>query len=233
MYPDTRSVSLAFSDDAQLAAWRSAKRFPKNNTFVYDVMVGLQTLRLASSSEWHTKVESRKISNFQLQAMSQALAIAKEEPWTAILPGGARGAEMTTMFRVWSTALPLLIWSTTRQLRSQQCIDTPWTGHGPIISHIQELLGGADNVCIWPRGKCLEPVLVSLLYCVEACESNSVMRPWMLETVRKVTTMLKLEQLEDFRKTLEFFPMTEGHRMIIEGVWTELSPNLPVVMSIE
>jgi len=220
LYPETRALSLAFSDDAQLNAWRTVKRFPRNNTFAYDVVVRLHRLSLATSSEWHERLDPRVLSNLYFEAMHEALFVTKEEPWTAALPKGLKGVELTTMFRAWAASLPLFVWATTRHLRVRFCIDTPWFGHEIIISRIQKLL---DDPGIWPRGKTLEPVLVALFYCIEACDLDSTSRPWILQTIRKLTGTLKLAGPDEFKKILGSFPTTEDYRLMADEVWAEIT----------
>ncbi|KAF2036582.1 hypothetical protein EK21DRAFT_83537 [Setomelanomma holmii] len=186
-------IALSLFDDAQMKAWRTMKRFPKDNAFVYDVVVRMHRLSLATSSEWHGKVDWRALSNLHFEAMHKVLSTNAERPWRKLLSESARGDELSTMFEVWTLALPLFVWATTRQLSSGLGVNTPWSGHDSIIFRIQ------------------------------ACSFASPWRPWLLRVMRKAIKQLKLKELEDFRKSLEFFPSTDAYRLVAESAWTEIT----------
>ncbi|KAF2830539.1 hypothetical protein CC86DRAFT_434340 [Ophiobolus disseminans] len=189
-------------------------------------LIRLHGLSLATSTEWLDNLDQGAISNLTFQAMSAALSVSNEKPWSATLPKGVKGSEIATMFRVWAASLPLFVWATTQQIRTWFCIDAPRSGSELVISRIKKLLDDPGDPCVWPRGKCLEPVLVALLYCIEACALKNTWRPWILQTLRRVARLLNLEGPEGFKKTLEFFPSTEGHRMVASGVWAEIAYDM-------
>ncbi|KAH7093119.1 hypothetical protein FB567DRAFT_166360 [Paraphoma chrysanthemicola] len=226
IFQEHGTLTLAFFDDAQMKAWRTVKRFPKNSAFVYDVVVRMHRLGLATSADWHGNVDWRALSNLQFEAMHKALLIRSEAPWLETISRNTLSDELSIMFEVWALALPLFLWATTRHLRTRLGIDAPWAGQDIIISRVHHLLEDDSGHRSWPRGKSLEPILASLLYCVEACDFASPLRPWLIRTTRKVSDLLKLKELEDFRKVLDFFPSTEEYRLIRDAVWEELTQSM-------
>ncbi|KAH7083168.1 hypothetical protein BKA63DRAFT_584429 [Paraphoma chrysanthemicola] len=226
IFKEHGTLTLAFFDDAQMKAWRTVKRFPKNSAFVYDVVVRMHQLSLATSADWQENVDWRALSNLQFEAMHKALSIKSEAPWVETLPRNTLSVELSMMFEVWALALPLFLWATTRQLRSRLGIDAPWSGHEIIISRVHQLLGDDSGHRSWLRGKSLEPILASLIYCIEACDFASPLRPWLLRTTQKVSRLLKLKELEDFRKVLDFFPSTDDYHLVRDAVWEELTQSM-------
>lgn len=223
MYLDSGALSLAFFDDAQIRAWRTVKRFPKNNPFVYDAVIRLHRLGLATSPEWINNVDHRTRSNLYLEAMYEALSVSKEEPWTAALLKTSIEQEMQVMFKVWAAGLPLFVWATTRHVKSRLRPPIQWLRKDLVFSRIRGFLEGSGDSLNLPRGKSLEPILASMFYCVEACDPDDVLwRPWAVQLVRKLIGMLKLKTLEDFKKALEFFPMTAEYRLAADRIWWEL-----------
>ncbi|KAF2264644.1 hypothetical protein CC78DRAFT_601328 [Lojkania enalia] len=221
-FPNAGQFSLAFLDDAQIRAWRTVKRFPKNNSFVFDVVVRLHQLGLATSSEYSTEVDQKAVSNLYFEALHKAIILPGEEPWNANIPSGSQGQEMATMFKVWAAGMPIYIWATERHLRNR-------LGHGvirlnfdPVLSRVRGILEDSGGYQGWPRGKSLEPILATLFYCVECCDFANPWRMWCLDAMRKIREMLKLNTVDEFKKALEFFPSTEEFRKVADDIWREL-----------
>ncbi|KAF2734246.1 hypothetical protein EJ04DRAFT_552793 [Polyplosphaeria fusca] len=222
LFPETGSFPLAFLDDAQIRAWRTVKRFPKNHSFVFDMVLRMQQLSLAMSSEWYDDVDQRAVSNLYFEALNNVLTVPLEEPWNANLASGSQGQEMATMFRVWAAGSPLFIWATARHVRSRSGATVTACSYDPIYARIRAILDSAGGYHAWPRGKGLEPVLVTLFYCVESCDPNNLWRPWLMENLRKVSEMSKLKTVEDFKKILEYFPCTDQHKAAAGELWNEM-----------
>lgn len=223
LYLDSGGLSLAFFDDAQIRAWRTVKRFPKNTPFVYDVIIRLHRLGLATSPEWFNSVDHRTLSNLYLEAMYEVLSVSTEEPWKPALLKNSTEQDMVVMFKVWATGLPLFVWATTRHVKSRLQSPIQWPRKELILTRIKGLLEEHEDSPCWPRGKCLEPILASMFYCVEACDPEDLFwRPWAIQILHKVISMLKIKTHEEFKKTLEFFPMTEEYRFTAESIWGEI-----------
>jgi hypothetical protein len=222
MIPDSRPSPLAFHDDAQIRAWRTVKRFPKNNSFIFELVLRFHQLGLASSSEWCNEIDQRALSNLYFEAMHSAVVVPLEEPWNTTLASGAQGQEAATMFKVWTAGLPLFVWATARHARGKRGTTVPRTRYNPIFARIRALLEGTGGYHAWPRGKALEPMLATLFYAVESCEYGDLWRPWCVDTLRRIAELLKLKSVTDFRKVLDFFPSTDVFKDISEDVWNEL-----------
>lgn len=231
MFSGVKTFSLAFHDDAQIRAWRTIKRFPKDSSFVFDVVVRLHHLGLATSSEWYSGIDQRALSNLYFEAMYHVLAFQNEESWMGNLPGGTQGQEAAIMFRVWAAGLPLFIWGTVRHVRSRLGLVVTTSDNEPVFARIKDTLEAAGGHHSWPRGKRLEPVLATLIYGIESCDFASHWRPWAMESMRKIIEMLKLKTLQDFQKALDFFPSTEEYKLAAADIWTEITgmPGTPAV----
>ncbi|KAF2654937.1 hypothetical protein K491DRAFT_445687 [Lophiostoma macrostomum CBS 122681] len=216
------SFPLAFLDDAQIRAWRTAKRFPKNCGFVFDIAARLHQIGLSGSPEYYEDIDQRALSNVYFEATHHALAIQVDEPWTQILTKGNQAQEHSTMFQTWAAGLSLYIWGTDRHARRSRGLASNGELHGPIFARIKEILDGAGGHQSWPRGKSLEPILVTLFYALDACDIFSPWRIWLVDTARKVIEMLKLKRSEEFLKVLEFFPLTPDYRVAAEHTWAEI-----------
>ena len=216
------SFPLAFLDDAQIRAWRTAKRFPKNCGFVFDIAVRLHQLGLASSQEYHDEIDQRTLSNVYFEAMHHALALQVDEPWRQTLIKGAQAQESSLMFQTWAAGLPLFIWGTSRHIRRRRGLAASGELDNPIFARLQRILESTGGYQGWPRGKSLEPMLVTLFYALEACDFFSPWRHWLLDTTRKVVEMLKLTRAEEFKKVLEYFPLSPDYRIAADHIWTEI-----------
>lgn len=154
--------------------------------------------------------------------MHSTIILPQEEPWNDVLPRGAPGREMATMFRIWAASLPLFIMATARHAQALKGVETPRCRHDPIFMRVRTILESTGGQHAWPRGKTLEPLLVTFVYCAEGCEYVDAMRPWFVDMLRKAAELLKLNSLEDFRKTLEFFPTTDIFRATADNLWNEM-----------
>ncbi|KAF2116401.1 hypothetical protein BDV96DRAFT_658682 [Lophiotrema nucula] len=218
----TNAFPLAFLDDVQIRAWRTVKRFPKNNSWVFDIVARLHQLSVATALEWYNDVDQRAVSNLYFEAMQNVTLVSLEQPWSGNIPGGNSGQETATMFRVWAAGLPLFVWATARHLRTRMGVVVNPSNYDPLFARVQEMLDGPGGYHAWPRGKSLEPVLATLFYCVESCEFSNPRRMWFIENMRKVTEMLKLKAVDEFKKTLDYFPSTDEYRLVAEDVWREM-----------
>lgn len=225
-FQNVGAFPLAFLDDAQIRAWRTVKRFPKNNPFIFDIVVRLQQLGLATSSEWYTNIDQRALSNLYFGSLQTAVAVQIDEPWNATITSGAQGQEGAMMFKVWTAGLPLFIWATTRHVRTRLGLRVTRCTYDPLFSRIRGMLEGSGGYHAWPRGKGLEPVMVTLFYCVESCGSGNPWRTWCIDTLRKVMEILKLKSVEGFRKTLDLFPSTEEFKFFAEDLWMEMTSEM-------
>lgn len=223
LFPETTAFSLAFLDDAQIRSWRTVKRFPKNSSFVFDIVVRLHRLGLATSTEWYNEIDPRTLSNLYFETLQNVVAIQTEEPWNASLPGGSSGQEAGIMFRVWAAGLPLFVRATLRHIKARLGHIVTRSNHEPAYSRIRALLEGSGGYHTWPRGRSLEPVLATIFYCVESCDYNSPWRPWFVDTLRRLVEMLKLKSVEEFKKTLDFFPYNDDFKVAGDELWVELT----------
>lgn len=223
LYPNPMPFSLAFQDDAKIRAWRTIKRFPNNSSFVYDVVVRLHQLALAVHSDWIDKVDSCALSNLYFEASHSAILVQLEEPWSEHLPSGIQGRETAIMFKVWAAGLPIFVSTALRHLRCRYGILASHHYHGPIFDRVQAMLEKDGGCHAWPRGRNLEPVLATLFYALEACAWDNPWRIWCVNTMRTVINLLKLNNAKEFKKALDFFPITEIHQEIVDSVWTEMT----------
>ena len=235
LYPDTIPYNLAFQDDAQIHAWRTVKRFPKNTSFMFDVVVRLHQLGGAVSSEWTDRIDCRALSNLYFEAQQSAILVQLEEPWSEQLQEGLQGQEAAVMFKVWAAGLPIFVDGALRHLRSRHRVHNPYYHHGPVFSRIQAILDSNGGYHAWPRGRNLEPVLATLFYASEACNWQDPWRLWCMDAMRKAVDLLRLKTAKEFRKMLDFFPSTETYQEAIEGTWRELTheqvPSTPSYLS--
>ncbi|KAF2690328.1 hypothetical protein K458DRAFT_102141 [Lentithecium fluviatile CBS 122367] len=222
LFPEFRPFPLAFHDDAQIRAWRTVKRFPKDTSFVFDLVLRFHQLGLATSVEWYNDIDQRSLSNLYFEAMHSAVLVPLEEPWNETLPGGVQGQEAATMFKVWAAGLPLFVWATARHTKAQSGTSLPRSRYDPIFVRIRGLLESDGGYHAWPRKKSLEPVMATLFYVVESCEYGDPWRLWCVDTLRKVAELLKLKGVEDFQKALEFFPSTDVFRAVSGDLWSEM-----------
>jgi len=198
------------------------KRFPKNNPFVFDVVNRLHQLSLATSPEWYNTIDQRGLSNLYFETLQAVISIQLDEPWNETIPGGSQGQEAALMFQVWMAGLSLFIWGTVRQVRVRlgqaltRCICDP------LFARVKDLLEGTGSYHAWPRGKSLEPVMATLFYGVESCDFSSPWRNWCVESLSKVTEILKLKSAEEFSKALDNFPSTEGYKEAAGKLWVEM-----------
>lgn len=189
---------------------------------MYDIVVRFHQLGLATSSEWYSELDQRALSNLYFETMRSAVTVQIEEPWSGALPSGIQGQEATTMFKVWAAGLPLFVWATARHVRGREGVLAPRGRYDPTFTRIKALLDGVGGYHAWPRGKSLEPLLATLFYGVEACDFGDPWRVWCVDTLRKVAELLKLKLVDDFRKALEFFPLTEEYRAVANDAWSEM-----------
>jgi hypothetical protein len=189
---------------------------------VFDVAVRLHQIGLASSPEYHEDIDQRALSNVYFEAMHHALAIQVDEPWAQVLIKGAQAQETSTMFQTWAAGLSLYIWGTDRHVRRRRGLAFNGELHGPIFARLKEILDRAGGHQSWPHGKSLEPVLVTLFYALDACDIFHPWRIWLVDTIRKVVDMLKLKRSEEFKKVLEFFPLTPDYRVTADHIWNEI-----------
>ena len=223
LFPNVNNFPLALLDEAQMRAWRAMKRFPKDSAFVFDIVVRLHQIGLATSSEWYHELDQQALSNLYFEALQSIMAIQEDEPWNAILPSGALGQETLIMFKVWIASLPIFVWSSIRHARTKL---SPAVTRGscrcePVLSRIRTLLDGSGGHLAWPRGKSLEPILATLFYCAESCEYGDYWRLWSVDTLRKVIEMLKVKSVEEFRKILDASPSNDEYKTAVEEIWTE------------
>lgn len=222
LYPQAEPFSLAFQDDAQIRAWRTVKRLPKNTSFVFDIVLRLHQLSLALSSEWTDKLDKRALSNLYFEALHSTLLVQLEEPWQARISSGTQFQESTTMFKIWAAGLPIFVLAAIRQSRSPEDKSILRYYHGPILGRIQAILENNNSYHAWPRGRNLEPILITLFYAVETCARNDPWRTWGIYTMRKVSDLLKFKSVNEFRKVLEFFPYTETYQNMVDEVWMQM-----------
>lgn len=190
---------------------------------MFDVVIRLHQLSLATSSEWYNEINHRALSNLLFEATHQVIVFGHEEVWNSSLPTGVQGQEEMVMYRVWAAGLPLYIWATIRHIRTTLGLLVTGSDHAPLLARIRDSLEAAGGHHSWPRGKRLEPVLVTLVYGIESCDiTNSPWRRWAMDTLRRVVEILKLKTEEDFRKVLDFSPSTEEYRVFAERLWAEL-----------
>ncbi|KAL5418342.1 hypothetical protein PMIN03_001064 [Paraphaeosphaeria minitans] len=223
LYPCPTMFNLAFQDDAQIRAWRTVKRFPKNNSFVFDVVMRMHQLGLAVSPEWTDKIDKCALSNLYFEVMHSAVVVQLEEPWKGPLQGGTQGREGSIMFRVWAAGLPIYVGAALRHLRHRQSSNPMRYYHGPIFSRIQAILDENGGHHAWPRGRSLEPILATLFYALEACTWDDPWRTWCLHTMCKVVDLLRLKTTDDFKKVLDFFPTTERYQALMRDVWQHIT----------
>jgi hypothetical protein len=221
-FPNISALPLAFLDDAQIRAWRTVKRFPKNNPFVFDSSTRLQQLGLATSSEWYNEIDQRALSNLYFESLQNVVAVQVDEPWNATIASGAQGQEAAMMFKIWTAGLPLFVWATTRHVRTRLGLRVTRCTYDPLFSRIRGMLEGSGGYHAWPRGKSLEPVMVTLFYCVESCDFGNPWRVWCMDTLRKVAEILKLKTVDEFRKALDVFPSTEEYKIFADELWVEM-----------
>lgn len=225
LYPSRVPFSLSFQDDAQIRAWRTVKRFPKNNPFVFDVVMRMHQLGLAVSPEWTNRIDKCAISDLYFEVMHSAVVVQLEEPWQEQLQIGSQGQESSIMFKVWAAGLPIFVCAAIRHLRLRQGSNTMRFYHGPIFSRIQAILDENGGHHMWPRGRSLEPILATLFYALEACTWDDPWRMWCLHTMRKVANRLKLNNTKDFKKVLDIFPTTARHQDLIDEVWARITQS--------
>ncbi|KAK7179949.1 hypothetical protein PSPO01_13948 [Paraphaeosphaeria sporulosa] len=223
LYPSPIPFNLAFQDDAQIRAWRTVKRFPKNNSFVFDVVMRMHQFGLAVSPEWTDKIDKCALSNLYFEVMHTAVVVQLEEPWQGQLQGGTQGREGSIMFKVWAAGLPIYVGAALRHLRLRRDSNAMRYYHGPIFSRIQTILDENGGHHAWPRGRSLEPILATLFYALEACAWDDPWRTWCLHTMRKVSDLLKLKNAEEFKKVLDFFPTTERYQSLTDDIWAEIT----------
>ncbi|KAF2449517.1 hypothetical protein P171DRAFT_480596 [Karstenula rhodostoma CBS 690.94] len=232
LYPNSIPFNLAFQDDAQIRAWRTVKRFPKNNSFVFDVVVRMHQLGLAATPDWTDKIDKRALSNLYFEAMHSAMLVQLEEPWHGQLQSGAQGREVSIMFKVWAAGLPIFVSAALRHLKLPQGSNTMRYYHGPIFGRIKAILDDNGGHHAWPRGKNLEPILATLFYALEALTWDDPWRTYCLHAMRKVSNILKLKNTEDFKKVLDFFPTTATYQDLIYDVWAQItSSSVPSTLS--
>lgn len=223
LFHNVRAFPLALHDEAQIRAWRTVKRFPKNASFIFEIVTRLHQLGLATSSEWCNDIDQQALSNLVFEAMHTAVRVQIDRPWTGALPAGNSGQEAATMFEVWAAGLPLFVWATVRHARTRMGYLWHRCNPDPIMSRVRELLESTGGYHAWPRGKSLEPVLATLFYCFEACGFESPWRLWCMDTLRRVVEILKLKTVEDLGKALEFFPSTEEYQAAADDLWREMT----------
>ncbi|XPS78634.1 hypothetical protein M3J09_010644 [Ascochyta lentis] len=230
LFLESGALSMSFCEDARMKAWRTVKRFHNSPAFVYDVAVRLHRLALATSTEWCERIDQQTLSNLHFEAMSQALLVSVEEPWTMEFPKSTWGQEMSTIFRVWAAGLPLFVWAIVRQARSRLGLTVPWSGHHFIFSRIHQALKSGGGIAAWMHSRSLEPVLASLFYCVESCDSADPWRQWSVQMLRAVAQKLDIREVEGFTKRLESFPSTEQYQLAANQIWKELETCRPLEM---
>ncbi|KAF2179218.1 hypothetical protein K469DRAFT_716492 [Zopfia rhizophila CBS 207.26] len=215
---------LAFLDDAQIRAWRTVKRFPKDSSFVFDIVVRLHQLGLATSAEWYGEMDQRALSNMYFEALECTVVAQLDEPWSATIAAGAQRQEAATMFKIWAAGLPVFVCGTIRHVRSRLgMIIVERRICDPLLARVRDLLDSLGGYHAWPRGKNLEPVLATLFYCVESCESIDAWRPWCMDALRKVVEMLKIKSVDEFKKVLDHFPSTNEYRNAADEIWREMT----------
>ncbi|KAF2749675.1 hypothetical protein M011DRAFT_465350 [Sporormia fimetaria CBS 119925] len=222
LFSDVPTFPLAFLDDAQIRAWRTVKRLPKDSSFAFDMVLRLHHLGLATSSDWYTDVNQGSLSNLYFEAMYHAVRLQHEEIWNFSMRSGVQAQEISLMFRIWAAGLPLYIWGTIRHVRTRLGLMMFPIDVEPVLTRIKMALEAAGGHHCWPRGKKLEPVLATLVYGLESCDFASPWRPWAMNTLRRAVELLKLKTVEDFQKTLGFFPSTEEYRSVAAELWGEL-----------
>ena len=198
--------NLAFQDDAQIRAWRTVKRFPKNASFVFDVVMRLHQLSLGTSPEWADKVDKCSLSNLYFEVMHSAMLVQLEEPWQEQLQSGTQGQEADIMYKIWAAGLPLFASATLRQLRTRQGINMMRHYHGPIFGRIQAILDGQGGYHAWPRGRNLEPILATLFYAAEACTWGRPLAHVVFRYYAKGRRGIEAQERQRFQEGSGIFP---------------------------
>lgn len=216
-------LPLAFLDDARIRAWRTVKRLPKDSSFLFDMMLRLHQIGLATSEDWHDEVDPRALSNLYFEALQNVAAIQADEPWNGTVAAGPQGRETALMYKVFSIGMALFIWGSIRHARIRVGLSSTRYTIGSVHGRLKILLEGPGKYHAWPRGKSLEPVLATLLYGAESCDYHDPWRPWFMDGLRTTTEMLKIKSLDEFRKVLKSYPSTDGYQAAESEVWREIA----------
>lgn len=222
LFANPEAFPLAFNDEMQMQAWRTVKRFPKNTPFVFDISIQLHLLGLATTSEWCNQVNQRSLSNIYFETLRNVVAFQVDEPWIDALPSGKQKLEIALMLKVWSLGLPFFVWATVRHIRMKREDVVMRCDFDVLFCRVRESLESVGGYHSWPRGKNLEPVLATLFYCFESCDFNNPWKAWFMDTIQKIIEMLRLKTAEEFQKTLEYFPSTDGFRTASAELWRDL-----------
>ena len=224
---------MAFLDDARIRAWRTIKRLPKNSSFLFDTVLRLHQVGLGTSEDWYDEVDQRALSNVYFEALHNVAAIQFEEAWNATVTSGPQGREIVLMYRVFAIGMAVFIWGSIRQARKRFGLAVTQYTCDPVFMRLRGLLEGPGRYHAWPRGKSLEPVLATLMYCVESCDYHDAWRGWLMDALRTAVDMMKIKNVEEFRKILNAYPSTDGYKEALDDLWAEIitgnivaTPNL-------
>ncbi|KAF2020527.1 hypothetical protein BU24DRAFT_487127 [Aaosphaeria arxii CBS 175.79] len=222
LYPDAEALPLAFLDEAQLRSWKTMKRFPKDSPFIFDVVIRLHQLNLATSSDWHGKLDSKTLSNLYFETMYAALAVEADERWIEFHATHSGDYGTVTMMKVWALGAPGFIWATLRHAKVRLGSSAPSCDFEPVYARLKDLLEGVDESSAWPRGKNLEVVLATLFYSLEACGPANSWRTWLIGAVRRGVEGLRIKDVDAFKKILRAFPCSDEHMAAADRIWGEL-----------
>ncbi|KAF2493520.1 hypothetical protein BU16DRAFT_82091 [Lophium mytilinum] len=226
MYPSTRPFPLALTDDSSIRAWRTLKKFPKNSSFLYDVVLRLHQIGLATTSEFRDDVDMQAVSNAYFESQHRLLLLGIEQPWMGKEGPVDRVPELEALFQVFDHAAQIYLMTTLRHvgtggerwsLRAKACLI------GLVLSRIRAALSVENNYNVWTRRRCLDPMVWVLVVCIESCGNVMPERGWFLAELRKVLGIMKLKRIEEFRKTLAAFPTTDGLERVSRGIWDGVS----------
>ncbi|KAF2812301.1 uncharacterized protein BDZ99DRAFT_264432 [Mytilinidion resinicola] len=226
MFPSTRPFPLALTDDSSIRAWRTLKKMPKSSSFLYDLVLRLHQIGLATTSEFREDVNMQAVSNAYFESQHRLLLLNVEQPWMGKEGPVVRVPELEALYQVFDHAAQLFLCTTLRHVHTG---DERWSVKANaslirlIFSRIRAALSVESNYNVWARRRCLDPMVWVLVVCIESCGNVMPDRGWFLAELRKVLGIMKVKRIEEFRKTLAAFPATDGLQRVERGIWDSVS----------
>ncbi|KAF2204522.1 hypothetical protein GQ43DRAFT_437840 [Delitschia confertaspora ATCC 74209] len=216
---------LAFLDDARIRAWRTIKKLPKDSSFLFDSIIRLHQIGLATSKDWYSDVDQGALSNLYFEALQNVCTIQIDEPWNSTAAGGSQGQETALMFKVFSIGMAMFIWGTIRHVMKRLGHTVIQYTYNNAFTRLKGLLEGPGGYHAWPRGKSLEPVLATLVYCLDSCEHHHPWRVWFMNASQKSVDMMNIKSAEKLRKILRNYPSSDEYEVAADRLWREISTS--------
>lgn len=224
---EARLFPLAMADESKIRAWQTLKEFPKDSSFLYDIILRMHQIELSYDPEWQWTVDQAIIGNLYFELQHKILIMLFDKPWPQ--PTVAKFPEIAGLYEAFLMTSQVFTWASIRHVKYYEKtndIRITTGSSGLLFGRVKVALDLGNASVIRMKGRHLDVLLWILFICIESCPVTAVERSWFLSEIRNVLALLKVGNKDEFREKLGIFPLTQGLHDAVEGHWREITSVL-------